>query len=214
MEKRELTASVILGLSAGVFGGVLGVGVASWLADRPRLLGGDWWEVTTALFTAAAVAIALVQAIKLAKAKQSEENSQAEGMLSLINETTESLSWLAEHISVRVAEKNEPIRHEVMAFLSSADMVERIPFYEQPYSKYHGALVHVISGLRSASHEVRELLERGLLMDVGEFKVKAKNTLDTFDRVLDDEVFRNLKKPPPAYILPFRKEIRIKIEGK
>jgi hypothetical protein len=168
--------------------------------------------VITALFTAAAVAIALIQARKLARVKESEENSQAEGMLSLINETVESLSWLAEHISVRVAEKSEPIRHEVMAFLSSADMVEKIPFYEQPYSKYHGALVHVISGLRSASHEVRELLEKGLLMDVAEFKVKARNTLNTFDRVLDGEVCRNLKKPPPAYILPLRKEIRLKIE--
>lgn len=211
MGKSELVLSSVLGLAAGTIGGVVGVGIASWLTEAPKLLGGPWWDVMTAFGTVGAVLMALVQAKKLEQAKQREEVAQTEGMLSIINESVENLSWLADHFSVRMSDAGAPIRYEVLAFLSSVEVVERIPFHEKPYCKHHSALVHVLSQLRSTYQEVREYTEKGNMFDSAEFKAKADNALLGFERALQSELFVKVKKPGPVYFLPSRLQVRAEV---
>lgn len=202
----------LIGLIVGVGGGLFaGLMVASALMDWAWTKNATLWDVMTAFGTVGAVLMTLVQAKKLEQAKQIEEGAQTEGMLSIINESVENLSWLADHFSVRVADASAPIRYEVLAFLSSVEVVERIPFHEKPYCKYHSVLVHVLSQLRSTYQEVREYTEKGNTVDPVEFKGKADNALLGFERALDSELFAKIKKPGPVYFLPSRLRIRAQV---
>lgn len=44
---------------SGGLGCWLGIAIAAWLSEFPNFLGGPWWEVLAALFTASAVVVAL-----------------------------------------------------------------------------------------------------------------------------------------------------------
>lgn len=199
---------LVIGAVIGVLATMVVLGI---LWEWGIVAGARWWEVMTAFGTVGAVLMALVQAKKLEQAKYLEERAQTEGMLSIINESVENLSWLADHFSVREADESDPIRYEVLAFLSSVEVVERIPFHEKPYCRYHSALVHVLSQLRSTYQEVREYTEKGTAIGLAEFKVKAENALVGFERALASEIFAKVKKPGPVYFLPSRLQIRAEV---
>ena len=64
MSTGETTRSVIGGLLAGSIGGVVGVAVASWLADNNKILGASWWDGMTAFGTVGAVGFAMWLAVR------------------------------------------------------------------------------------------------------------------------------------------------------
>lgn len=59
MSRKEGARTLALVFIASVVGSFAGGVIISWLADNPKIFGGPWWEVMTALGTVGAVCVAL-----------------------------------------------------------------------------------------------------------------------------------------------------------